>query len=220
MNKKSAEQAKIDTRAKRSDITKRRLVEALESLLATQSINDFKVSDIAKKAGLTTGAIYPRFQGKRDLVRAACERWYDECEVRTQKLGSRLESSNVTGEEAIVLIVDNFVKMLVECTPVMRAASAFNDAPSNETLYRASGMYTKLLLEIQEHSSSDSVHVTRARFVIRTVASVVRDSYIGGLGTDKFNMSPKEFLKIEKRSINRLISYLCEMCVPYLNAGK
>ncbi len=56
-----------------ADETSHRLVEAASAVFAERGYDGAKVAEIARRAGLTTGAIYSRFSGKAELLCAAIE---------------------------------------------------------------------------------------------------------------------------------------------------
>jgi AcrR family transcriptional regulator len=56
-----------------SDATRDRLLEAAAAVFAEKGYDRAGVQEIARRAGLTTGAIYGRFTGKADLLQAAIE---------------------------------------------------------------------------------------------------------------------------------------------------
>ena len=54
--------------------TRDRLLDAAVAVFSEKGYEGARVSDIARRAGLTTGAIYARFENKADLLREAIER--------------------------------------------------------------------------------------------------------------------------------------------------
>ena len=56
------------------DLTRERLVEAATAVFAERGYDGAGVQEIARRAGLTTGAIYGRFSGKAELLREAIAR--------------------------------------------------------------------------------------------------------------------------------------------------
>jgi AcrR family transcriptional regulator len=56
------------------DLTRQRLVDAATAVFAERGYDGAGVQEIARRAGLTTGAIYGRFAGKAELLREAIER--------------------------------------------------------------------------------------------------------------------------------------------------
>jgi len=59
--------------AQSTDATRDRLLDAAASVFAERGYDRAGVQEIARRAGLTTGAIYGRFTGKADLLQAAIE---------------------------------------------------------------------------------------------------------------------------------------------------
>jgi TetR/AcrR family transcriptional regulator, repressor for uid operon len=55
------------------DLTRARLVEAAAAVFSERGYDGAGVQEIARRAGLTTGAIYGRFTGKAELLREAIE---------------------------------------------------------------------------------------------------------------------------------------------------
>src|SRR2546429_9740403 len=56
-----------------SDGTRDRLLDAAATVFAEKGYDRAGVQEIARRAGLTTGAIYGRFRGKAELLQAAIE---------------------------------------------------------------------------------------------------------------------------------------------------
>lgn len=55
------------------DLTRMRLVEAASTVFSERGYDGAGVQEIARRAGLTTGAIYSRFSGKAELLREVIE---------------------------------------------------------------------------------------------------------------------------------------------------
>ena len=55
------------------DLTRERLIEAAARVFAEKGYDRAGVQEISRRAGLTTGAIYGRFTGKAELLKAAIE---------------------------------------------------------------------------------------------------------------------------------------------------
>lgn len=61
------------TQRERSEATTRALVEAARDLFARQGYEGTFLDDVAREAGVTKGALYHHFEGKRELFRAVFE---------------------------------------------------------------------------------------------------------------------------------------------------
>lgn len=68
----------IDVPGTRSDTTTERLVTAASEVFAEKGYDGAGVAEIARRAGLTTGAIYSRFTGKAELLAAAVHRFHQD----------------------------------------------------------------------------------------------------------------------------------------------
>jgi TetR/AcrR family transcriptional repressor of uid operon len=62
-----------EARAEDRDEIRERLVTAAAEVFSEKGYDGARVGEIARRAGLTTGAIYGRFTGKAELLRAAIE---------------------------------------------------------------------------------------------------------------------------------------------------
>src|SRR3954451_524710 len=60
------------------DLTRDRLIDAAAEVFAEKGYDRTGVQEIARRAGLTTGAIYGRFTGKAELLQAAIESKTDD----------------------------------------------------------------------------------------------------------------------------------------------
>src|SRR5690348_3811216 len=60
------------------DVTRERLIAAAAEVFGEKGYDRAGVQEIARRAGLTTGAIYGRFTGKAELLQAAIESHTDD----------------------------------------------------------------------------------------------------------------------------------------------
>jgi AcrR family transcriptional regulator len=65
------------TRAQQQQRTRERLLDAAETLFGDRGIHQTSLDEIAAAAGLTKGAIYANFGGKKDLIAAILDRRLD-----------------------------------------------------------------------------------------------------------------------------------------------
>src|SRR5262245_33218470 len=79
------------------DLTRERLVAAAAAVFAERGYDRAGVQEIARRAGLTTGAIYGRFSGKAELLKVAIE------EHSTDELDELFASNDFEGHASDIL---------------------------------------------------------------------------------------------------------------------
>jgi AcrR family transcriptional regulator len=98
------------------DVTRRRLVEAAAEVIAERGYHAASLSDIAARAGLTTGAVYSAFGSKKELLLAVC----------------RDASTSVDGEFAALLTSGLGLREILE--QIVAKATRVVDAPETRRL--------------------------------------------------------------------------------------
>lgn len=93
------------------DPTRTRLIEAAADVFAERGYDGAGVQEIARRAGLTTGAIYGRFTGKAELLREAIEahttREFDELFASHQFEGQVADILRVVGSHLVEPTADD-----------------------------------------------------------------------------------------------------------------
>ncbi|MHA6619826.1 TetR/AcrR family transcriptional regulator [Pseudonocardia sp. DLS-67] len=113
----------MSTRDERADETRRELLRVARELFADRGYGAVGTEEIVARAGLTRGALYHHFQGKRDLFRAVHEQLEEEL---VAEIASRL--GDVTDAEALL---DAGVRAFLDsCTDPRRARVTLVDAPT------------------------------------------------------------------------------------------
>ncbi|WP_329410203.1 TetR/AcrR family transcriptional regulator [Nocardia vinacea] len=91
----------IEAKQQRSRASREALLDALDALLHEQPYVDIGISDIVRRAGLTTGALYARFDGKRGLELALYERFAARSVDTMQAWGARPQWATASPEHII-----------------------------------------------------------------------------------------------------------------------
>src|SRR5271155_3222432 len=91
-------------------LTRRRLIDAAESVFARSGFHGASVEEIAKEAGATTGALYSNFAGKEDLFLALFEERI-AADVRDY---SQIAAAGATVEEQARGTADHWMAILRE----------------------------------------------------------------------------------------------------------
>src|SRR2546422_8196646 len=96
----------VEPKQARSHATRERLLDALAVLLEERSYSEISVADIARAAGLTTGAVYARFGDKRGVAVALIERFLSASFERMDSWGAQERWASATPQE----IIDNWTR--------------------------------------------------------------------------------------------------------------
>lgn len=139
------------------DLTRERLIEAAAQVFAEKGYDRAGVQEIARRAGLTTGAIYGRFTGKAELLQAAIE------SRTTDELDDLFASHAFDGHATDVLKVvgSHLVTQPAECAPEEGAllleafVAARRDAEVRDSLLALLQERARSLAELVEAAKAD-----------------------------------------------------------------
>ena len=201
----------------RAIATRERLLDALENLLRTTSINDLTVAAIAAEAEVTTGAIYRRFADKQALLQAASERAH-----RRASTAQRLDDTHAgSDQEVLRQMLEGILDYALSHMPLMRATAAFNDECSFGHMQRARNEVASALARNLKHAVYAGEDLERrARFALRTATAAIRDTYMSGPGAYDSTLSPAQFKARKRKSIDSLLDNLEEMLGVYLGVPR
>lgn len=125
--------------------TRDRLLDAAVAVFSEKGYEGARVGDIARRAGLTTGAIYARFENKADLLREAIERSSE------QGLGRLFPPDVVAAGPAALLtemgrhLIDSDTPDWVEGVLVEALVAARRDPLVAENLREVLGLQNQIL---------------------------------------------------------------------------
>jgi AcrR family transcriptional regulator len=111
------------TQAERSEQTRGALVAAARRLFAERGYSEVGTEEIVREAGVTRGALYYHFDGKRDLMRAVYEQLESE-------LAQELADSVVPGTSVLETLRAGADRFLDHCLEPEVQQIALIDAPS------------------------------------------------------------------------------------------
>jgi len=171
--------------------------------------------EIASEAGLTTGAIYRRFKDKRDLLRAAFDRFLEKTEDNSARLTS--EGQDLADRDLLRLVIEGTLNFTLEHIVIMRAASSLNDLPSFERMRAARNLAADALAARLSTSSLPTRELNRrVRFTLRLVTAVGRDTFLAGAGASGTATSLDGYLDEHQESMKQLSLDLMYTAVAYL----
>src|ERR1044072_7223851 len=100
------------TQAERSEATRDALIEAARTLFAERGYAGVGTEEIVRSAGVTRGALYHHFEGKRELFEAVYERV--EAELAQQIAAGALRSGAAAPLEAMRAGAEMFLQACTE----------------------------------------------------------------------------------------------------------
>lgn len=196
----------------RSKATEDALLQALDRLLAAQSLESVTVAEIAAEAGLTTGAIYRRFKDKRGMLIAAINRGIEQFEA--------LEIANPKGyapglpdDQLVMNLIHDYFGIAFDNLRTMQALAFVRDEQTYTSLMAARAgvaAWFAGLLQSSCHSKESLAH--KVNFVLRTSVSV----YLDTLRVTEPGLSREQYMAKNKTQMERLFAELHQMACLYL----
>lgn len=167
----------------RSRRTYDRLIAAITASAADGSLPDITLPQLAKRAGVSTGAFYGRFAGKAAAVTAVLERQQAALRSRLSLLGAQARAGrDVRGWiEAVAKAMDAYERGVLPLVRVLigEGADLPEPASSDPGLKREAG-----LLLAEWGVVRDAEAETRAGFVLTLIGSMTRDAALHGRKPD------------------------------------
>lgn len=204
--------AKVDQRPKqeRAKKTEQALLDALERLLATKSFADLTVSELAREADLTTGAIYRRFADKNDVLRAAFQRFLDRTEMHDAEYPASLSD-----HEVLARYLGELMEFTIENIHLMRAANGLGDLSAFDQMNEARSQSASWLAKrLQTSSLSRDELLKRCRFVLRVVTATYRDTFLSGRAAIG---SRADYKREHQSELDGLIEDMTKLARSYLS---
>ncbi len=194
----------------RSVKTEQKLLDALEKLLANKSFTDLTVAELAREAGVTTGAIYRRFVDKEDVLRSAFQRFIHD----RMLMYDFVYPAELSDRELLRNYFSNLMQFTLNNVHIMRAANHLNDIEAFDHMTQARADTAEWLAgRIRSSNLQPDELRNRCRFVLRVVTATFRDTFVSGRGAvDAQNDNPA---KVHPR-LERLCDRLADMASSYL----
>lgn len=190
--------------------TERKLLDALMRLLANKSFAELTVAELAREAGVTTGAIYRRFENKEDVLRAAVSRYVLD---RTQQYRATY-GPDQTDKQVLRSFFRNLLEFTHTNANLLRAAYGINDMEALSHLAQ-SRKETAEWLAGRMQTSKLPIEELRKRMqtTLRIATATYRDALASGAGISaQDDVSEAE----AESNLKRLCSDLAEMAESYL----
>ncbi len=197
----------------RSLKTEQELLDAFERLLTKKPFFELTVSELAMEAGLTTGAIYRRFNDKNDVLRSAFQRFYARAESFFLTSDAAYPS-DMTDRMVLETFLKNMMLRTLENIHLMRAANSLNDPQSFKLMIKARDIAADWLAN-RLCSSDDALSELqmKCRFVLRVATAVFRDTFLSGRAAVS---SHQDYLDTHQTELSRLNAELVDMAHKYL----
>ncbi len=197
----------------RSIKTEQVLLDAFETLLKEKSFFDLTVSEIAAEAGVTTGAIYRRFDDKQDLLRSAFVRFYDQTRDKPVHDAKQFDSS-LSDRQLLTNLHKNTLQFTLDHIHLMRAANALNDPQSFDLMIAARNFTADWFAGLLQTSTyGDRELKKRCKFVLRVTTATFRDTLLSGQAAAE---NQNDYMKTHSLEMKKLIAELTEMTSAYL----
>lgn len=198
----------------RSLKTEQALLDALEALLVQKSFGDLTVSELAREADLTTGAIYRRFKDKEDVLRGAFQRFYERSQFRIETTGEDFPEG-MTDRQILEKYFSDLMHFTLDHIHLMRAANHLNDPSSFQLMTEARTLSADWLASRLKSSNLPLAELKhRTRFVLRIATATFRDTFLAGTGavTEKIR-----YISDHEADLENLTQNLVDMARDYLS---
>lgn len=190
--------------------TEQDLLDALVRLLAQKSFADLTVSELAREAGLTTGAIYRRFANKEDVLKTAFNRLL----LQRAKQDDGSYPKSLSDQQLLKKYLSNMLDHTLRNLQLLRAVNQLDDDESFDQLAAARAEDAKWLAgRIVGSDLSAEELAKRIRFILRVATATFRDGILSGRGVANIEAKdPKEL----SEKLDRLCNTVVQMAQPYL----
>ncbi|MEM9724111.1 MAG: helix-turn-helix domain-containing protein [Pseudomonadota bacterium] len=197
--------------------TEQALLDALEALLEQVPFAEVTVAKVATAAGVTTGAIYRRFEDKEALLRGAFQRFLER--TRADAALRLSEAPDLSDRDILRVAVDRTIDFTLANAPLMRAASQLDDPRSFELLQTARNLAADdVAARLSGAAGEDAERQGQVRFFLRIITAAARDTFLAGPAARAPGVSVEAYRAAQRRQLATLREQLLEMGCAYLGA--
>lgn len=193
--------------------TQQDLLDAFETLLTQKSFLELTVAELAKQAGLTTGAIYRRFKDKNDVLQSAFERFYQRAEAFYIAQDDTYPDT-LTDREVLETFFNGVMNNTLDNIHLMRAANSLNDEKSFQLMIGARDIAASWLAgRLRSSSFNEKELLGKCRFLVRLATATFRDTFLSGR---QAVTRRKGYIAAHEKELMRLNEELVEIAVEFL----
>lgn len=170
-----------------------RVIEATLELLRERTYDQITLSDISRQAGVSTGAMYGRIDGKDSLLRVVQQRFYAALGEEADVLRERIDRLPPSLTEVVPAVVEGLAALLERHAPVLRAfmlqanhdpvIGAAGAAFGKQDLGRFSAVLMRCRSEVR-HPEPDRAIASSMQVLYAVLARYLRLDTIGGVESD------------------------------------
>ena len=104
----------------RSRASLERLLKAAAELLAQRGYNEFTLQEVSKKAKVSIGSIYNRFNGKENLIRQIQENELNALEIESAVIINQIRRKNLKLRQLVPEVISQYANLLDSYKGIMR----------------------------------------------------------------------------------------------------
>ena len=200
-------------RQARSKRTEEALLRALDSLLAIKSFDEMSVAEIAREAGLTTGAVYRRFENKRAMLIAAVGRGIEQFET-LRSINQDGYAPALADHVLLMNLIRDLFRIMFDNFRILKAVAFLHDEKSYmkiRTARQATANWFSETLQTSPYSGDVLKH--KVAFILRSATAIYLDTL---LPIAEERVTRKQYMEENGLQMDRLFCELHQMSCLYL----
>lgn len=203
----------ITAKQARSKRTEEALLRALDTLLVKKSFDEMSVAEIAREAGLTTGAVYRRFENKRAMLIAAVGRGIEQFET-LRSINKDGYAPRLPDHMLMMNLVQDLFRIMFDNFRILKAAAFIRDDQSYLKILAARHATADWFSHTLKTSPySDDILKLKVAFVLRSATAIYLDTLLPVAET---SITRDQYMTENKSQMDRLFCELHQMSCLYL----